>query len=80
MGTYGKVLFADPTILSGAGSILDLGNSMFEFNASPTPELADELANRCDWMQVNTDLNLAVDKFEMENPHVKKLSKEKTRQ
>jgi hypothetical protein len=73
MGNYSKILFADPTFLEGMGGMLDFGNSMYEFNSSPTPEHADKTATRCDWKQVYEDLHLSAKKFDSEQIHCQKV-------
>lgn len=54
-------LFARPSFVGGTASILDFGNTLFVYNDSPTPEIADYVAMRNDWVIVGDDLRLAVD-------------------
>lgn len=53
-------LFARPSFLGGTASILDFGNTLFVYNDSLTPEIADYMAMRNDWVIVGLDLRLAV--------------------
>ena len=53
-------LFARPSFVVGTASILDFGNTLFVYNVSPTPEIADYMAMRNDWVIVGDDLRLAV--------------------
>lgn len=41
MGKYSTTLFARPSFLGGAASIIDLGGTLVEYNRSDTPEEAD---------------------------------------
>lgn len=48
-------LFARPSFWSGFGRVLDLGNTMFIYNNSATPEQADYFATKSDWMTIGDD-------------------------
>lgn len=56
-------LFARPNFLGGAAYIMDLGNTLFMFNDSPTPEAADYMALKNDWVLVGQDVQEAIDNY-----------------
>ena len=60
-------LFAKPTFLGGMSRALDLGGTLNVYNDSPSPDVADALALKSDWMSVGQDLWNAVDKFGSEH-------------
>ncbi len=60
-------LFADPSFLSGAARMLDLGGAFDEFDGSLTPAQADELAMRRDWNAVGADLIGAMGEAEQDS-------------
>ena len=62
MGSYSDLLFARPSFFEGAGRILDFGDTLTEYNSSPTPEQADYLALLSDWCAVGEDLRRALDR------------------
>lgn len=51
-------LFAQPSVLAGIASIIDITGSFDQYN---TTTLADELALRADWEIVGNDLRTAKD-------------------
>lgn len=53
-------LFARPSFWSGAAQIIDFGNTMFMYNVSPTPEVADFFAMKSDWAIIGHDLGHAI--------------------
>ena len=55
------LLFARPSFVGGTAYILDFGNTLFVYNDSPTPEIADYMAMKNDWVIVGDDLRLAID-------------------
>ncbi len=57
--TY-ELLYATPSIAEGIGRILDFGNTLTEYNTSPSGEQADFLALRADWRAVAADLRSAM--------------------
>jgi hypothetical protein len=60
-------LFATPTFLTGAGSIYNIAGNYYDFNTSPSGEIADTRALECDWQMVGMDLKNAICEFEKEN-------------
>lgn len=63
-----KTLFlcADPSWLSGAARILDLGGTFDVYNSSATGEEADAKAIYSDWAIVGEDLQHAIDEHELQ--------------
>lgn len=59
MNRYTDFLFARPSFLEGMARILDLGNTLSEYNESLTPEEADTRALRADWKAVGSDIQRA---------------------
>lgn len=53
-------LFARPSFVGGTAHILDFGNTLFVYNDSPTPEFADYMALKNDWILVGSDLRFAI--------------------
>ncbi len=51
-----QFLFAHPSFLSGMGRAIDLFGAFDDYNDSPGPETADELAMRLDWKDVGQDI------------------------
>jgi len=56
-------LFARPSFWGGVAQIVDLGNTLFIYNESATPEQADYFATKNDWMVVGEDLRRAIVQF-----------------
>ena len=63
-----KTLFlcANPSWLSGAARILDLGGTFDVYNNSATDEEADAKATYSDWAMVGQDLQHAIDEYELQ--------------
>ncbi|MBI3970716.1 MAG: hypothetical protein HY332_05455 [Chloroflexi bacterium] len=59
-------LFARPSFWGGAARVLDLGNTLTEFNQSPTPDQADCIAMRADWGSIGQDFREAIGQLEQE--------------
>lgn len=59
MGT--DVLFVGPSASRGVARVLDFWGDLTMYNVSPTPQLADALALRSDFMVVGKDLEEAKD-------------------
>lgn len=58
--SYTTILFARSSFLEGIARIFDFGNALQEYNASPTPEMADYLALLGDWHAVGEDMETAI--------------------
>ncbi len=63
-------LFARPSFLGGAAHILDFGNTLFVYNYSPTPAVADYIAMKNDWVVVGDDLWQALKEVADEEPEL----------
>jgi hypothetical protein len=59
-------LTADPTLLTGAGTILNLSGCYYRFNSSRTSAEADAKALFMDWAITGQDLRDAMAAFETE--------------
>jgi len=57
MGNYTSFLFAPPSFTEGMGRILDFGDTLTEYNTSPSPDEADANAILADWCAVGCDLS-----------------------
>ena len=64
MGTRSDYLYAEPSFLEGLSRILDFGNTLNQYNESPSGETADAVALGMDWAVVGNDLNNAMGTFE----------------
>lgn len=56
MNDFTSYLFARPSFFEGMGRILDLGNTMTEYNVSENPSEADRRAMLADWCAVGDDI------------------------
>jgi hypothetical protein len=62
------ILYARPSFLTGFISIFDWTGILNTYNESPTPEMADIVATRSDWISVGKDIQSAMNRLrEMEN-------------
>lgn len=52
-------LMAQPSFLGGMASVMDLGDTLTQFNASESGEAADRAANWADWEMLAKDLRAA---------------------
>lgn len=59
-------LFADPDFLSGAGSVIDIGGTLVEFNSSLSDRDADRRAIMSDWAVVGENIKSSINKIEQE--------------
>jgi len=57
-------LFAQPSFCEGAGRILDFGDTLTEYNASPSGEMADAIAIGMDVAVVGKDMKDVMDRAE----------------
>lgn len=64
------LLFANPSFWAGFGQILDLGNTMFEYNQSLGPEQADALAINADWLAIGDDFRTVLDDVDESKAHL----------
>jgi hypothetical protein len=56
-------LFTRPSFWEGAARILDFGNTLNQYNESPSANMADEIAIRMDWAVVGDTLRSAMNTF-----------------
>jgi hypothetical protein len=63
---FSSILFAPPSVAEGLARILDLGDTLTEYNRSLSPEQADAYALTADWNAVVDDLVRAFKKAEGE--------------
>lgn len=63
MHRLASFLFARPSFVEGIARIIDFGNTLTEYNVSPTPEEADYYAIRADWCAVGGEIQRASSKF-----------------
>ncbi|AFY68994.1 hypothetical protein Pse7367_0692 [Thalassoporum mexicanum PCC 7367] len=64
MSELSSFLFARPSFAEGVARIIDLGNTLNQYNVSPTPEEADSIALESDWMVIGRDLNNAMSEYD----------------
>lgn len=60
MSDLSTFLFARPSFLEGAARVMDLGNTLSDYNFSATEQEADTIACACDWRQVAEDMWRAI--------------------
>lgn len=60
MSTLSSFLFARPSFMEGLARILDMGNTLQEYNHSATPKEADFRAMLADWTAVGDDIQTAL--------------------
>lgn len=60
------VLFARPSIIEGMARLFDFGNTLNEYNPSPSEDMADETALRLDWATVGMNMRTAMSKIQEE--------------
>ncbi len=56
-------LFARPSFWEGIGRIIDMGDTLTEFNRSLSAAQADRIALEQDWLVVGNDLRRALRQF-----------------
>lgn len=60
MSDYSSILFARGSFFEGMGRVMDIGDTLAEYNVSPTEADADRYALWADWRAVCEDLRRAV--------------------
>lgn len=65
-------LFSDPSLLSGAGTVMNLAGNFYEYNGSENGEEADKVALENDFQMVGQDIAGVMDAFYTE--HLQKIS------
>ena len=53
-------LFTTPSFLTGAGSVINLAGSFYDFNSSLSSDVADRLAIKMDFNIVGDDLKMSI--------------------
>lgn len=64
MNKLSSFLYARPSFIEGVARLIDLGNTLQEYNSSLSPEQADALAIFSDWRVVGEDLASAMLMYE----------------
>ena len=64
MGTHSFYLFAKPSFLEGISRVLDLGNTLQDYNKSKGENDADYNAMKRDWQAVGKDIYDSINKYE----------------
>lgn len=64
MGNCSDFLFARPSFFEGIARMLDFGNTLNEYNYSPSEDAADENALWMDWSMVGDDLRVGLKSVE----------------
>lgn len=62
MDNYSTILFARPSFVEGMARAIDIGNTLNEYNAAPTPHMADQYALCADWMAIGADMQAVMSK------------------
>ncbi|MCB9810879.1 MAG: hypothetical protein H6779_00745 [Candidatus Nomurabacteria bacterium] len=57
-------LFAEPSLIEGMGSVVDIGATMQRYNESMSEREADIIALKNDWMAVGEDLSKSIKSYE----------------
>lgn len=60
MSSFSTYLFATPSVWEGVGRLVDFGDTLTEYNTSPTPEAADTIAFYLDWFAIGEDFQAAM--------------------
>lgn len=53
-------LFTTPSFLTGAGTVINLAGTFYDFNGASTPDMADRFAIEADFNIVGDDLKAAM--------------------
>ena len=56
-------LFARPSFIEGMARVLDIGNTLREYNESQTTEEADLIAVHTDWSAIGRDIDNSISDF-----------------
>ncbi|TVS20368.1 MAG: hypothetical protein EA424_04390 [Planctomycetaceae bacterium] len=67
MSDYSTILFASPSFVEGVSRVVDLGNTLDQYNDCPSGQEADAYALSADWRAVGSDLRQAVREWKREN-------------
>lgn len=61
--SYTELLYAQPSLLSGASRVLDVGATFDNYNDKTTYQQADMVALKSDWLAIGQDLHFAIVKI-----------------
>ena len=64
MFEFTSILFARPSFIEGVSRCLDVGNTLTDYNASVSGQLADLRALTADWNAIGFDLRVAVERVQ----------------
>ena len=59
-------LFAEPSFVEGMARVIDIGNTLQEYNTSKTDHEADSKALKNDWKMIGGDVKKAMNMYEQE--------------
>lgn len=57
-------LFNMPSVISGVASLLDIGGTLVQYNDSRTPDEADIMALRSDFLAIGNDMRSAMSEID----------------
>ncbi|HIJ54505.1 MAG TPA: hypothetical protein HPQ03_00100 [Deltaproteobacteria bacterium] len=64
MFDYTDFLYARPTFISGVSRVMDLGNTLNEYNSTFLPSVADYYAIKSDWIMVGSDIQAGISAYD----------------
>ena len=62
MSDFTSILFARPSFIEGVARCLDVGNTLTNYNASESGQLADLRALTADWSAIGFDFHVAIER------------------
>jgi hypothetical protein len=63
MFDYTGFLYARPTFVSGISRVVDLGNTLNDYNSTFFTKVADFYALKSDWSAVGADIQYAITEY-----------------
>lgn len=69
MSQFSTILFASPSFAEGFARAFDIGDTMTEFNSSPTERQADATAIAADWRAVGEEMAKAICEYAKDSDH-----------
>jgi hypothetical protein len=67
MSDYSTILFTSPSFVEGVSRVIDLGNTLDQYNDCLSGPQEDAYALSADWQAVGNDLRQAVREWKREN-------------
>lgn len=64
-------LFANPSFIQGTASVLDIGGTLQEYNATESEKVADSTAIQSDWQAVGNDIKAGIASYEQDSSTTK---------